>query len=122
MTKFIAKRVAPGVDIWDLLADGKDIGCLTRFPGEGPMATVKGDGLETTIWNSATIHECLVRAKAAYLDLIDPAVQAEMEAACDAAELRNDEDYVEDEDGDIAFQRMMERRYERFDHDEPHWC
>lgn len=122
MTKFIAIRTAPKVDIWDLFADGEDIGCLTVFEGEGPMATVKNGSQATTVMNRVTVHETLVAAKEAYLELIDPVAQAEIAAICEAMHDRNDEDYIEDEDGDLAFQRMMENRYERFDYDEPHWC
>ena len=71
MTKasLIARRVAPEVDIWDLFDGTDDIGCLTRFPGEGPMATVAFGDIKETV-AARTIHATLVAAKAAYFRCI----------------------------------------------------
>ncbi len=105
MRNFIARRVAADVDIWNLFDGFDDIGCLTRFPGEGPMATVTFcDGKRTVA--APTIHATLIEAKAAYLGLID--------------DMREDE-HIEDEDGSIAHMRMMERLNEpREDFREPY--
>lgn len=35
------KQVQNDVPVWDVLIDGEVCGCITQFPGEGPMATVK---------------------------------------------------------------------------------
>ena len=103
----IARRVAPGVDIWNLFDGTNDIGCLTRFPGEGPMATVAFFGEKETV-AAHTLHATLIAAKAAYFRCID-----EHEQAFD--------EHIEDEDGSIAFMRMMERRNEpRDDFYEPY--
>jgi hypothetical protein len=102
----IARRVAPGVDIWNLFDGTDDIGCLTRFPGEGPMATVAYCGLRETV-AAPTIHATLIAARTAYLGCVEHA--------------QADEDHIEDEDGEIAFMRMMERRNEpREDFYEPY--
>lgn len=99
MSNFIARRVAPNVDIWNLFDGTDDIGCLTRFPGEGPMATVTYCGIKETV-AASTIHATLIAAKTAYLDAIASA-QACLE-----------EEHIEDEDGTIAHMRMLERRAE----------
>ena len=93
-----AKRVAAGVPIWDLIEiinyEGKvketEVGSLTDFPNEGPVATVRFDGAESTV-SGATVAECLAEAKDAI---------ASLEA--DAADCRYDED------GQIALMRMLE--------------
>jgi hypothetical protein len=98
MTDFIARRAAPDVDIWNLFEGDVDIGCLTRFPGEGPMATVAYHEEKVTV-SGETLHATLVKAKAAYLEIIYG---------------WDDDEHIEDEDGEIAFMRMMERRNEPF--------
>jgi len=123
MTQFIAKRTAKDVPIWDLLDGDKDIGVLTVFPGEGPMATVHDEatGRKTTIHNAASIHEALVRAKEAYLDFFNPIFLA-WEA--EQMEKYQDEDQIEDEDGEIARMRHLENKaaafYDYHYGDEPH--
>ncbi len=102
MKNFIARRVAPDVDIWNLFDGFDDIGCLTRFPGEGPMATVDFCGAKETV-AAQTIHATLIAAKAAYFRCIEHA------QAC------FDEGHIEDEDGTIAHMRMMERLNEPFE-------
>lgn len=95
MTQFTARRVAPGVDIWNMFADGHEIGSLTRFPGEGPMATVSFGAGRTTV-AAATLHSTLRLAKDAYFELVE-----EFES-----------EHIEDEDGTTAHMRMLERRAE----------
>jgi len=108
MKNFIARRVAPNVDIWNLFDGIDDIGCLTRFPGEGPMATVTFCDFKQTV-AAHTIHATLIAAKAAYLHLIDDAQSA------------LEDEHIEDEDGTIAHMRMMERLNEpRDDWREPY--
>ena len=93
-----AKRVSAGVPIWDLIevityegkVKEKEVGSLTDFPNEGPVATVRFDGAESTV-SGATVSECLAEAKDAI---------ASLEA--DAADCRYDED------GQIALMRMLE--------------
>jgi len=94
-----AKRVAAGVPIWDLIevvtyegkAKEKEVGSLTNFPNEGPVATVRFDGADSTV-SGATVAECLAEAKDAIASL-------EAYAA---------EQWIEDEDGQIALMRMLE--------------
>lgn len=89
------EQVNAMVPVWNILFEGEDIGCVTCFPGEGPMATVRLDG-ETRTVKGATVALCQEAAANAFWDLHnDP-----------------DYDYIEDEDGDIAFARMLERRAE----------
>lgn len=108
MTNFVAKQVQKRVPIYDLFADGADIGSLTIFPGEGPMATVKFDGASAT-FSATTIHEVLVAAKEGYFDLIRYA----------------DDDHIEDEDGEMARMRYEENKADdwasRREMDEPDW-
>lgn len=99
-----AVRVEAGVPIWSLFevvtygsnsnpyckVEETEIGSLTNFPNEGPMATVRFDGVDMTV-SAPTVAECLVKAKAALADL-------EASAA----------DYVPDEDGEIAYMRHLE--------------
>ena len=59
--------------IWDLFFDehgthSNDIGCVTNFPGEGPMATVKCEKKEKTV-KATTLDEVYKLAIAAYLEL-----------------------------------------------------
>ena len=93
MTHVTLSQVAKNVPIYGVFIDGYDCGCLTVFSGEGPMATFRHYGTKVTV-KGATIHECLVNVKDA-VDQIDA-----------------DRAYVEDEDGDRAFARMLERRCE----------
>ena len=94
-----AKRVAVGVPIWDLIevvtyedkVKEKEVGSLTDFPNEGPVATVRFDGADRTV-SGATVAECLAEAKDAIASL-------EAYAA---------EEWIEDEDGQIALMRMLE--------------
>jgi len=94
-----AKRVAAGVPIWDLIevvtyegkVKEKEVGSLTDFPNEGPMATVRFDGAERTV-SGATVAECLSEARDAIASL-------EAYAA---------EEWIEDEDGQVALMRMLE--------------
>ena len=108
MTNFVAKQIQKGVPIWDLLADGADIGSLTSFPGEGPMATVKFHGRKAT-YSAGSIHAVLGAAKEGYFDLIE--------------EVCNDE-FIEDEDGEMARWRHEENLADDWasrEDDEPSW-
>ena len=108
MTDIIATRVQTGVPIWGLFVDGKDIGTLTIFDGEGPMATVQYEGAKDTV-KGDTFQSCLYNAQNAYT------------ALCYAYEVRDE--YIEDEDGSIAFAKYQENLYsDRIDpFDDPSW-
>ena len=95
--KLIARQVANGVPVYDLLWDGADVGCLTAFPGEGPMATVRGYNGKATV-AGATLHACLMAAQEAFDGL-----QAQ----------QWEEDFIPDEDGTIARMKWEEDRAER---------
>lgn len=106
---FIAKQVQKNVPIYDLLKDGVDIGCLTIFEGEGPIATVRYEDAHTTVLNNSTIHATLLAAKEAYFDLVDAA-----------------HEHIEDEDGELARMKYEEQKAEEAYHrhygNEPHWA
>tara|TARA_R110000822_G_scaffold7577_2_gene31090 strand:- start:115 stop:450 length:336 start_codon:yes stop_codon:yes gene_type:complete len=109
---YIAKRSAPGVPTWDLEFDGATIGFMTSFPGEGPMATVRlYHGQDGTTVSAATLHKCLWLARAAYEDL-----RYDEEA---------NEEYIEDEDGNLARMKYEENLNEvwasRSDMQDPCW-
>ena len=100
MSILIATQVEAGIPIWDLIAEGVDVGVLTDFPGEGPMATVRNAGREGTV-RGVTMHETFKKASELFADL------------------EQSDDFIEDEDGSEAFVRMLERRDEsRADWDE----
>jgi len=95
-----AVRVEAGVPIWSLfevIVDGgtlpyeTEIGSLTDFPNEGPVATVRFDGAESTV-SAATVAECLAKAKDAIASL----------------EANDAEGPIYDEDGQIALMRHLE--------------
>ena len=100
---YTATRSAAGVPTWDLKDNRSDyvIGFMTNFPGEGPMATVRlhhGDDGVTV--SGKTLHSCLYQAREAYEALYD-------------------------EDGQMAYIKMLERQGEEFsgrdDMQEPRW-
>ena len=101
-----AVRAKKEVPIWDLMQvvieNGNltetDVGTMTDFDGEGPMATVRFENVDRTV-SATTIRECLEKAKSALADL---------EAS--AADLSPDED----EDGQIAHMRMLENQAEEW--------
>lgn len=95
---FLAKRVRAFVPVWDLTVDGAFIGTMTCFPGEGPMATVRLGNSKMTVGGD-DIRSCLFYAKEAYL-LLDHHAKG-----------YDQEDYIEDEDGEIARMRWEECRY-----------
>ena len=95
---FLAKRVKAFVPIWDLNADGVFIGTMTNFSGEGPTATVRLGKSQMTVGGD-DIRSCLFYAKEAYLLLDHHANGYDLE------------EYIEDEDGEIARMRWEETRY-----------
>lgn len=101
--KLIARQVADGVPVYDLLWDGADVGTLTAFPGEGPMATVRGYGGKETV-AAATLHACLTAAQEAF----------------DGLQARQwGEEHIHDEDGSIARMKWDEDQAERFAEHDP---
>ena len=90
---FKAIKVKEGYPIWDLISftliDGSltedNIGSMTDFTNEGPMATVSRNGEEVTV-SGIDLKDCLVKAKDAYHSI----------------------NLNYDEDGDIAYARMKE--------------
>jgi hypothetical protein len=99
----------PWVPIWALINDATDVGCVTCFPGEGFKATVRHGNEDRTV-SGASLSDVVANAVAEFDDMVAYADYAENEML------------LADEDGDLAFQRMMENRYERFEHDDdPIW-
>jgi len=102
-----AVRVAAGVPIWSLfeivIDNGKltekEIGSLTSFPNEGPMATVSKDGEDITV-SGVDLKDCLTKAKEAY---------------------EFDHHYDEDEDSWVAYARMKEDQAEKWAMQDPCW-
>ena len=100
-----AVRVEAGVPIWSLFevvtyggnsnpyrkVEETEIGSLTNFPNEGPVATVRFDGAERTV-SAPTVAECLAEAKDAIASL----------------EANDAEGPIYDEDGQIALMRHLE--------------
>ena len=64
--QMVAKRVAPNFPAWDLFADGFNIGVMTDFEGEGPVATVRTQTKGDERVEGDDINECLVYARAAF--------------------------------------------------------
>lgn len=64
--QMVAKRVAPNFPAWDLFADGVNIGVMTDFEGEGPVATVRTQTQGDERVEGDNINECLVYARAAF--------------------------------------------------------
>jgi hypothetical protein len=63
------KQVQDGVPVWDIIINGAFHGCITIFPNEGPMATVKVDGSERTL--SAPSFDELVNEINDFVDYIE---------------------------------------------------
>lgn len=99
--KFYAEQVKEFVPVWNLIADGVDVGLVTNFPGEGWVYTVKHGDAKTTDYSCARLHEVLVKAQEDYALLI---------ADADA------EGHIDDEDGEIARMRWEENRAEEAFH------
>jgi hypothetical protein len=107
-----AVQVATGVPIWNLFevvvsegkVEEKEVGSLTDFPNEGPMATVRFDGADRTV-SGATFDECLAAALEAIANL-------EAEAY---------DDDIEDEGNDIAYMRHLENKAMDFAMSDPSW-
>jgi hypothetical protein len=107
-----AVQVATGVPIWNLFevvvsegkVEEKEVGSLTDFPNEGPMATVCFDGADRTV-SGATFDECLAAALEAIANL-------EAEAY---------DDDIEDEGNDIAYMRHLENKAMDFAMSDPSW-
>jgi hypothetical protein len=79
----VAKRVAPNFPAWDLFADGVNIGVMTDFEGEGPVATVRTQTKGEERVEGDDINECLVYARVAFEEghaTYDPYYMTEEEA------------------------------------------
>jgi|TARA_R110002167_G_scaffold11824_1_gene51117 hypothetical protein len=104
MTHFTAKRTNPNVPAWDLFEVSPNpsaplylVGYMTHFPGEGPVATVRlvrGD--EGVTVKAPTLHKTLWLARAAYEDL--------------KYDREQNEEFIEDEDGELARMRYEENK------------
>ncbi|AWY09124.1 hypothetical protein vBRpoSV10_2 [Ruegeria phage vB_RpoS-V10] len=108
---FTIRQVAEFVPIWDLLANGNDIGLLTNFPGEGIVFTVKHDDATVTDYSAATLHEAILKAKETFAQLV---------AGTHESQAYIDEDFIEDEEGEIARMRWEENQAERFTEQHPY--
>ena len=101
-----AIETTAGIPIWNLMIDTHEVGSATCFPGEGYMATVKFNNDTSTV-SGSTLPDLITKATDAYGDL-------------EYADCAENEGHIEDEDGSIAFARMLEARAEgdgRFDDD-----
>jgi hypothetical protein len=81
--QMVAKRVAPNFPAWDLFADGVNIGVMTDFEGEGPVATVRTQTKGEERVEGDNINECLVYARVAFEEghaTYDPYYMTEEEA------------------------------------------
>jgi len=81
--QMVAKRVAPNFPAWDLFADGVNIGVMTDFEGEGPVATVRTQTKGEERVEGDDINECLVYARVAFEEghaTYDPYYMTEEEA------------------------------------------
>ena len=63
-----AKRVAPNFPAWDLFADGVNIGVLTDFEGEGPVATVRTETMGEKTVSEDDIATTLHLARGFYVN------------------------------------------------------
>ena len=63
-----AKRVAPNFPAWDLFADGVNIGVLTDFEGEGPVATVRTETMGEQTVSEDDIATTLHLARGFYVN------------------------------------------------------
>lgn len=111
-----AKQTTPNVPVFDITAEGESVGTITNLPNEGVAWTINVLDVVTTSYDATTIHGALAAARAAYLEIMAGThwVQTMDE---------QDEDFIEDEDGEMAYMIMMERRAEsHWDADqEPHY-
>ena len=104
MAQFIAHRVAPGIPVWDILCNGDRIGSMTNLPVE------KAFCLTVTYKDERLDYRALSAAH----------VLVALRCAIDAIDARPDyeEDYIPDEDGEIARMRWEEDRAEALYRDE----
>lgn len=102
----IAKQVQDGVPIYDLLDAGLEVGSMTSFPGEGPTATVRTCNGPQTV-SAITLHECLVAANGIFRDA------KEFEQQVD--------EYIEDEDGELARMRYEENKAQEWADQDPYY-
>lgn len=77
---YVAKRVKPGVPIWNIFAHGQDVGTATVFDyeGEGPMATVHYS-FDVVTFTGSSIHEVLSQV-GVYFRAIDADIKAQSDA------------------------------------------
>ena len=64
--QMVAKRVAPNFPAWDLFADGVNVGLMTDFDGEGPVASVRTQTKGLEVVTGDNINECLTYARVAF--------------------------------------------------------
>lgn len=75
---FYLKQIAPGAPIFEIYYDKSEIGLMTIFPGEGPMATVKFQvtGQKRTVAHT-NAAQCFFEAQEAFCDLIEEYLSAQ---------------------------------------------
>lgn len=93
--RLTTQQVAPFTPIYNVLCDGVDIGCITSFPAEGPMGTIRYLGVKQTV-AADTVADVL----------------AALEEEVDRADYYESEGEIYDEDGSIAHMQMLERQSE----------
>lgn len=107
-----AEQVQRNVPIFNILAEGEDVGTITNFPGEGVVYTLRVLDVQTTNYTCKTIHGALEHAREAYLQIL---------AGKHDAQQYVEEDYIEDEDGELARMRHAEDEAERWAMSDPAW-
>jgi len=112
MTLF-AKQATAFVPIFDITAEGEDVGTITNLPNEGVVWTLRVLDVTCTTYTATTVHGALEEARAAYLEILAGTHWLQ------APEQEYDEDHIEDEDGEIARMRQLEYEAELYYEQEP---
>ena len=69
--RFKIRQVKEEIPIWDLMVGEQEVGSLTDFPGEGPVATVHVLDEKITVGGDGMrLFDVVVAARDAYLKLI----------------------------------------------------
>ena len=97
-----AKQDNIEVPAYDLMHKGATVGLITDFPMDGVVFTLRFEGMETTCYTETTVQGALVEARIQW---------AQFEAGTHQCQEPAPE-WIEDEDGELAYEQMMERRAE----------
>jgi hypothetical protein len=102
----IAKQENIEVPVYDLMVNRALVGVMTHLPVEkGPLYTVRHGEVEVTGgYSCANVTEALAEARETW---------AELAAGTHYAQ-QPEPEWIEDEDGELAYEQMMERRAEEW--------